>query len=173
MQNKKDGVAFNRRINVVDRQTGKSIYNNSDVVDMAAFSIKRCGTGAYWGKIEYAGMQLRCTNCGHLKERFLSQINGFWCYECQSKSTGLNISITEEQSNLLNKCEKSSYRSDDQTNCVSKIFAKEIYAHNRKYKFLKNGEPTPLHKILFKLTPFVNGQVELFKNLFKRIEDGK
>ena len=166
MQNKQDGVAFNKRINLVDTSTGKSVYNNSDVVDMAAFSVKRCGTGFEYPKIEFSSINIRCTNCGSLKSRFLNQINGFWCYDCNNASRGLGITLNDEQAQKIAGCGKSSGRTDDQANCVGKILKNEIESHNRKYRYLPNGEPTILHKIIYKLTPFINGQVILFKELF-------
>lgn len=166
--NKEDAVAFNKKVRVTDPDSGKVIYNNSDVVDMAAFSIKRCGTGVHWNKIEYASISIRCTKCGHLADRFVHQIKGFFCHKCQEYSDGLNYTIDDITLEKINKCQTYSNRADEQSLCVTQILLYEIKKHNNRYKYLRYGEPTIFHKILYKLKSFLIGQSKLFKELFNK-----
>lgn len=170
MQNK--GVGFKGKVNLIDRETGKSVYNNSDVVDMAAFSLKRCGTGAVWNKIEYATIELRCTKCGYLNSRFFHQRNGFWCHKCNDNSDGIDLKLDDIKLGLVSSCEQQSGNSNDQANCLDKIFKEIINKHNNQYKYLKYGEPTIFHKALYRIKPFIKGLVLLTRELFKK-EDGQ
>lgn len=127
-----------------DSETGETLYDNRDATAMAKRFVARGGSASNfeWGKLDYAAIDFRCTHCGFLRARFFCQKDGFFCWECNEKSGGLDF--PRDNVELITKileCQEKTSSQDEQGKLVSEVLRDYLDIHNNKYKKESNEDP--------------------------------